>query len=151
MKSKYLNLLTPGQLPTQLTLSHEMHERVSEALKLILEAINHLPTNVAVDKLNQALTIIGETERSPINDSLINNTFLSVKKIEEFDRYFQIVHVEAENISIVLVSSLVVALQEFLFLSELKNFNSSKMVDLKKGYQEYVELLNRVLIVSGEK
>lgn len=150
MESKYLDLLTPQQLPTQLTLSYETDEQVSEALKLILEAVNHSCADLGVDKLNQALIIIGETKRSPVNDPLTNSSFLSLKKIVDFDRYFQIVHVQAEDTAIVLVSSLVIALREFLLLSQLQEFNSSKVADLKKGYNEYVKLLTRVFTVSWE-
>ncbi|MEH1907472.1 MAG: hypothetical protein V7L05_11275 [Nostoc sp.] len=151
MESEYLNLLTPQQLPTQLTLSDEMDERVSEALKLILEAVNHSCGDLAGDKLNQALIIIGETKRSPVNDLLTHNSFLSLEKIDDFDRYFQIVHVQTEDTAIVLISSLLVALREFLLLSQSKDFNSSKVVDLKKGYQEYVKLLTRVFTLSWEE
>ncbi|MEH2362693.1 hypothetical protein [Nostoc sp.] len=147
MESEYLNLLTPQQLPTELALSDEVDERVSEALKLILEAVNHSCADLAGDKLNQALIIIGETKRSPVNDLLTHNSFLSLEKIDDFDRYFQIVHVQTEDTAIVLISSLLVALREFLLLSQSKDFNSSKVVDLKKGYQEYVKLLTRVFTV----
>ncbi|MEH2006214.1 hypothetical protein [Nostoc sp.] len=147
MESEYLNLLTPQQLPTQLTLSYQTNERVSEALKLILEALNHSCADLAGDKLNQALIILGETKRSPVNDPLIHNSFLSLEKIDDFDRYFQIVHVQTEDTAIVLVSSLLIALREFLLLSESKDFNSSKVIDLKKGYQEYIKLLTRVFTV----
>ncbi|MEH1904256.1 MAG: hypothetical protein V7L04_23320 [Nostoc sp.] len=147
MESEYLNLLTPQQLPTQLTLSYQTNERVSEALKLILEALNHSCADLAGDKLNQALIILGETKRSPVNDPLTHNSFLSLEKIDDFDRYFQIVHVQTEDTAIVLVSSLLIALREFLLLSESKDFNSSKVIDLKKGYQEYIKLLTRVFTV----
>ncbi|MEH2460174.1 hypothetical protein [Nostoc sp.] len=148
MESEYLNLLTPQQLPTQLTLSYETDERVSEALKLILEAVNHSSADLAGDKLNQALIIIGETKRSPVNDPLTHSGLLSLERIDDFDRYFQIVHVQAEDTAIVLVSSIILALREFFLLSLSKDFNSSKMVDLKKGYQEYVKLLTRVFTLS---
>ncbi|MDF5739433.1 MULTISPECIES: hypothetical protein [unclassified Nostoc] len=147
MESEYLNLLTPQQLPTQLTLSYQTNERVSEALKLILEALNHSCADLAGDKLNQALIILGETKRAPVNDPLTHNSFLSLEKIDDFDRYFQIVHVQTEDTAIVLVSSLLIALREFLLLSESKDFNSSKVIDLKKGYQEYIKLLTRVFTV----
>ncbi|MEH2410091.1 hypothetical protein [Nostoc sp.] len=151
MESEYLNLLTPQQLPTQLTLSYETDERVSEALKLILEAVNHSSADLAGDKLNQALIILGETKRSPVNDPLTHSGFLSLERIDDFDRYFQIVHVQAEDTAIVLVSSIILALREFFLLSLSKDFNSSKVVDLKKGYQEYVKLLTRVFTVFSEE
>lgn len=143
MNTESLNLLPPQQLPTQLTLSAEQRIVFLGVLRLILEAINHSNTDLAIEKLNKALFLLGETKRSPVTN-LPTETALNAEKIGDYDEYFRVTHAEAEDVAIALMSSIIVAFRETLLLSKSNEFDPSLIATLKQGYSSYLGLILQV-------
>ncbi|GBF80864.1 hypothetical protein [Aphanothece sacrum] len=144
-----LNLLNPLQLPTTLSPDSETNNKILKTLELIQIVITESDTDQNLDKLIEAMVILGETQQSLINNP-ITETFLSLEEIEDYDNYFMVNHCNSENIAISIVSSIVLAMRELLLLSKLHNFNHEELLKLKQGYQEYINLLFRTFNLSEE-
>lgn len=143
METKSLRLLPPQQLPTQLTLSAEQLTVFLAVLRLLLEATNHSNADLAIKKLNQAFSLLEDTQRSPMPDTP-TKTLLSRGDIEDYDQYFGVSHSEAENVAVGLLSSVIVALREMVLLSKSHEFNPNLLATLKQGYSSYLGLILQV-------
>ncbi|MDJ0902126.1 MAG: hypothetical protein QNJ55_25325 [Xenococcus sp. MO_188.B8] len=152
MESEYLrlDLLNPLQLPTNLSLSLETKKKVSQVLKLLLIVIDDEHIDQNIEKLNQALFILGETNNSPITDT-ITQTSLTLEKIQDYDHYFRMNHTQTEDIGITVLSSIIVAFREMLLLCKSNQFNHHHVEQLKQGYKEYIDLLIRIFKLAREE
>jgi len=143
MTTENLKLLPPQQLPTQLTLSPEQRAVSSAFLRLIVEAMNYSNADIAIEKLNEAFSLLGDTQRSPLPDTP-TQTLLSREAIEDYDQYFGVGHFEAEDVAVGLLSSFIVALREMVLLSKSYQFDPDLIATLKQGYSSYLGLMLQI-------
>lgn len=146
-QSLTLYLLSPLKLPTDCTLSLDTNRKISQVLDLLLSVLDTSSIENSLKNLDQALEILGNTKQLPLAKSF-TKTVLSKEKIEDYDNYFLVRHIQSDNEPITIVFSIIIALKEMLLLNKIYDFHSDYNEQLKQGYKEYIFLLKRVFNLS---
>lgn len=145
-----LYLLTPGELPIQETLSENSKSQLGKALNLLLQALEQPAHQEAIASVNKALATLGDLNVLIAKVSSTNTT-LKASDIEDYNKYFDVRHVQAQNPAACVVSSLLVACQIFLELNCQPVLLDPTQVELQKqGFKSYAHLLARVFNLSLE-
>lgn len=142
--STFLELLIPWELPLEQTLPPADRAQIDRALKKLLQALEHLPSQQALNGINQALSALGEIDTQTAH---IDSTQTSLKawEIEDYDRYFQICHVQTEQSAICLVKGLLMTCQRFSEIcTQTPCLNPQQVEQQKQGFISYIYLLRRM-------
>jgi hypothetical protein len=145
-----LYLLAPWELPTQVSLSDAHQRQLSQALTQLLRSLEQ-PTNEAIATLDQALSTLDSGEITAVM-STSTKTPLKPWEVEDFDQYFGVTHIHAQEPTICLVMSLLLTCRTFLVLIQQGNEFDQTQVDYQKhGFASYARLLARVFNIRLEK
>ncbi len=137
-----LELLIPWDLPTEQILSAADQLRIGRALQGLLQALR-AEDIAACEQLEQALADLGEIESAPATvDS--TKTALRQPQVEDFDRYFEAVHVQTLDPAGCLIRSLILTYQRALQLWLAGEFDTDQIATQKQGFISYSQLLLRV-------
>ncbi|MCG5057511.1 MAG: hypothetical protein KA714_05765 [Limnoraphis sp. WC205] len=151
-----LDLLLPWNLPTEYPLKDTERVKITYALNGFLNALKQTSPKIAFTLIHQALQILEPVDTSPAQ---ISTTKASLKtwEVEDYDRYFQVNHVQTEQPAFCLVKSVILAGQQFLMLcssnqpnSNFPNLDSTQIEQQKQGFISYAHLLARVFDVYLE-
>lgn len=146
-----LYLLVPWELPIDEELSSSEQVQIRQILHNLLQALNELPNNKALDIVNRELANL---DLSSLSLASIVSTETSLKpwEVKDFNQYFNLTHVTSENKSICLVLSLLTVYKTLLLLEkDSPEYDSSRLNELYAGFRSYVYLIGRVLNLSLEK
>lgn len=139
-----LELLVPWDLPIEHQLSEANKAKISQAIKLLLQALNETSPEVALIAINEALTTLKTAEVSPAK-VFMSKTSLQSWEVEDYDRYFEVNHVQAQEPATCIIRSVLVAYQTFLTLIQQSNcFDPAQVKLQKQGLISYARLLERV-------
>lgn len=141
-----LELLVPWDLPTEQNLSAADQIRIGRALHCLLQALQE-PDAVALTLIDQALAELGEIESSPTAVSS-TKTALQQPQVEDFDCYFEAIHVQTSDPAGCLVRSLLLTYQRALQLWLRGDFDPVQIAAQKQGFISYGHLLLRVFQLS---
>jgi len=139
-----LNLLSPWDLPLELTLSESEQGLIQMALR---EAIWILQQPLTLDVLRQIETVILNLGEIQLECIEIPETKTSLKpwEVEDYDRYFQTQHVQTAMPGLCLVQGLLLVIRNFIELScENPQLDAQQVEIQRQGFVSYIELLKRV-------
>ncbi|MDB9524562.1 hypothetical protein PN498_01060 [Oscillatoria sp. CS-180] len=139
-----LELLIPWELPLDQHLSPADRLRIGRALEQLSEALVESSPQRSLDTINQALTNLGEikTQKTGIRST---KTALKAWEVEDYDRYFQICHVQTDQSAVCLVRGLLVACQRFFEICLQTPWLETQFIQQqRKGFLSYVHLLKRI-------
>ncbi len=138
-----LELLVPWDLPTEQELSAADQARIGRALQVLLQALQE-PDAVALTLVDQAIAELGEI-KSVLAPGSSTKTSLQQPQVEDFDHYFEAVHVQTSDPAGCLVRSLLLTYQRSLQLwLGSDNFDPAQVAYQKQGFVSYGRLLLRV-------
>ncbi|MEL7038319.1 MAG: hypothetical protein AAFO04_22285 [Cyanobacteria bacterium J06592_8] len=149
-----LNLLVPWDLPTEYSLDETEQTQVTQALNYFLKALNQSSVENALTLIHLALQTIEPVDTTPAQ---IPQTKASLKtwEVEDYDRYFQVNHVQSQQSALCLVQSVLVSGQKFLILcsqsqtqKDFPNLDSKQIEQQKQGLISYAQLLARVFNIN---
>ncbi|MBF2002250.1 MAG: hypothetical protein IGS38_16205 [Synechococcales cyanobacterium M58_A2018_015] len=142
-----LELLVPWELPIEQPLSATEQARVERALQQLLRALQQ-PDAVALATVTQALTELGPVPTTPANVTT-SKTPLKQPQINDFDGYFETVHVQSAEVAACIVRSLLSTYQRLLSLWQQSDcFDAMQIEQQKQGLTSYVYLLGRVFYLN---
>jgi hypothetical protein len=156
--SPKLDLLVPWDLYPQYSLNKTERVKVTQALNCFLIALNQTNFDNALSLTVQALQILEPVESSPAQ-LFTTKASLNTWEVEDYDRYFQVNHVQTQQPAFCLVKSVIIASQQFLILcSNSKNQSDYNFPDLdpnqieqqKQGLISYAYLLARSFNIDLE-
>ncbi|MBE9216528.1 hypothetical protein IQ247_28365 [Plectonema cf. radiosum LEGE 06105] len=140
-----LDLLVPWDLPIDEQLNEADTVKLSQALSQILKALKQVDAFSAVVIIKNALSNLDSPNVFPAK---ISSTKLALKswEIQDFDRHFDVNHVETQQPALCIAKSLMLAVYRmFVLLNEQNNHFDSLAVERQKtGYISYIRLLSRV-------
>lgn len=140
-----LDLLVPWDLVIDEQLSEIDTIKLSQALFQILKALEQVDTASALVIIKNALCKLDSPDVFPAK---ISSTKLALKswEIEDFDRHFDVNHVETQQPALCIVKSLMLAVYRMLILLNEQNnyFDVVAVERQRKGYISYIRLLSRV-------
>jgi hypothetical protein len=141
-----LELLIPWELPTEQTLSAADQLRIGRALQDLLRALPE-PDADALALVERALQELGEVASTPaeVNST---KTALQQPQIEDFDRYFQALHVQTPDSAGCLVYGLLLTYRRVLQIWLSAEFAPEQIAHQKQGFASYARLLLRVFQLS---
>ncbi|NJR62581.1 MAG: hypothetical protein HC769_29540 [Cyanobacteria bacterium CRU_2_1] len=149
--STRLELLVPWDLPIEQPLNAVDRVRVGRALQQLLQALQQPTLQTALEQVEQAIAELGrvETELAQVH---FTKTPLKQPQIEDFDDYFEAVHVQSADPAGCIVRSILVAYQRLLELWQEddrddlieRKFDPTQMEQQKQGLMSYAYLLARV-------
>lgn len=146
-----LYLLLPWDLPIEQQLSEDNQVKLRQALKQLLKALMQTSDGDALATINQELANLDIGNVFPASVSS-TKTPLKAWEVEDFDNYFNVMHVQTEEPAICVVWSLLTAYQLFLTLNRYgSNFDPTQVALLKKGFKTYAYLLERVFDLRLEE
>lgn len=146
-----LYLLLPWDLPVQEQLTEAEKTRLCKALHQLLQALENTSYQQALDLLDQELATLDMDDIHPI-EMPSTQTPLKVWEVEDYDRYFDIVHVQAQAPAICLVRGVLLTYRMFLVLShQNRDLDPLQVKQQKQGFASYVYLLARVFHLPLEK
>lgn len=152
-----LDLLLPWDLPTEYSLNETERVKITQALNYFLDALKQTSPKTALTLIHQALQTLDPVNTSPAK---ISTTKASLKtwEVEDYDRYFQVNHVQSQQPALCLVKSLMIAGQQFLTLCSYHQENphfphldSTQIEQQKQGFISYIHLLARVFDIYLEE
>jgi hypothetical protein len=133
----------PWDLPIEQELSAADQARIGQALQTLLRALQQ-PDAAALLLVNQAIAELGEIESALASDSS-TKTSLQQPQVEDFDRYFEAIHVQTSDPAGCLVRSLLLTYQRALQLWLASDgFDPVQIAHQKQGFMSYGRLLLRV-------
>lgn len=146
-----LYLLFPWDLPVQEQLTEVEKTRLCKALNQLLQVLNETSYSQALALLDQELATLDMDSVHPV-EVPSTKTPLKVWEVEDYDRYFDIVHVQAQEPAICLVRGVLLTYRMFLVLShQNSDLAPEQMKQQKQGFASYVYLLARVFNLHLEK
>ena len=145
-----LDLLVPWDLPTDLNLDTQEKEVVTYALTqlfLSLEQEEERPKyclGETISLIDQAIATLGKGHQAIPN---ISKEKLSLKQweIADYDRYFNIQHIESDTPAICITRSLLLTYRQFLYLC-LQNptLAPAQLIQQRQGFEAIAHLLIRI-------
>lgn len=146
-----LYLLVPWKLPTEQQLSEAEKAKVCKALNQLLQALKQTSHQKSLATVNQGLANLDLDNVSAAQASS-TKTPLKFWEVEDFDKYFGVIHVQTSEPAVCLVASVLVAYQTFLALNNYSNrFNPNQVELQKRGFESYARLLARVFNLCLEE
>ncbi|MGB3532443.1 MAG: hypothetical protein WBA13_02890 [Microcoleaceae cyanobacterium] len=156
--SPQLDLLVPWDLYPEYSLNEVERIQVTQALNYLLTALNQTMIENALSFTVQALQILEPVETSPAEISTTKSS-LNTWEVEDYDRYFQVNHVQTQQPALCLVKSVIIASQQFLILcfnsqnqsnSTFQNLDPIQIEQQKQGLISYTYLLARTFDIDLE-
>ncbi len=149
--SEILVLLRPEYLSKSHTVT-ESNDKLHTALNLLRQALAETSHECALVSVNQALEIVGSVEVIEAEELLSSKTSLEPGKIDDYDQFFRLKHVQARDPAECLVASVLTAYRALLELNHYTSIASAKVeVEAQKiGFTSCVNLLTRAFNLSGE-
>jgi hypothetical protein len=145
-----LHLLVPWELPTQIQLSDVHQAQLCRTLSQFLRSLKQ-PPRQAIAILDHELAVLDAGKIVPVN-AASTKTLLKVWEVEDFDHYFDAIHVQAQEPAICLVMSLLLSYRVFLILIQQEYpFEQRYVEQQKRGFASYAYLLARVFDLNLEK
>jgi hypothetical protein len=145
-----LELLVPWELPTEQSLTPADQIRVGRALQCLLQALQQDSHAIALHQVTRALADLG-TIPTTIATTLTTKTALKPPEIEEFDQYFETIHVQSSDLAGCIVQSLLVNYWRSLHLWLQQTNPDPQPIHLQKqGLISYIYLLARVFHLTLE-
>lgn len=147
MDTEQLNLLIPEDLPVQHELDQASKEQISLSLNLILRSLESDFAEQAIAQVDRALNILGTADISPCDSH--PKGAKKHQEAQDYDNYFNVVHVKSNRPEISLVRSILVAYQRFILLGNSSDLLDAKNIKIQQqGFTTYVQLLSRVFDLS---
>ena len=145
-----LYLVVPWDLPVEQQLDDVCKAKVERSLKQFFLALEQDSDREAIALVRQEIANLDVSSATPAKfDS--SQTFLAPEAIEEFDDYFEILHVQTQEPAICIVWSFLVAYQAFLDLNErTSNFDPECVALQTQGFTSYARMLARVFHLDLE-
>ena len=153
LSSLNLDLLVPWDLPTNLTLPIQEKEVITHALTQLLDSLTieksgkEDTSKYTIDKnitvITKAIATLGKGHQSSPN---ISKEKLSLKQweIADYDRYFNIQHIESNTPAICITRSLLLTYRQFLYLcNQSHNLDSTQVIRQRQGFGAIAHLLIR--------
>lgn len=145
-----LELLVPWELPTEQLLNQTDQLRIKQALRQFLLALQHSSDQTAIQLVDQALAELGSIATRPA-EAISTKTPLKALEVEDFDGYFEAMHVQSSDPAGCLVQSLLVTYRRLLGLwLQEERFDPVQITQQKQGFVSYVYLLERVFHLTLE-
>lgn len=145
-----LDLLVPWDLPIDERLSEADTVKLSQALRQILQALKQVDASNALVIIDSALCKLGSPD---VSIAKISSTKTALKswEVEDFDRHFEVNHVQTQEPALCIVKSLMLAVHRMFVLLSQENtcFDSVEVELQKQGYISYIYLLSRVYHLEG--
>ena len=149
LSNSHLDLLVPWDLPIDLNLSSYEKVVITHALTQLLTALNSKEQVAeAIALIDQTIINLGEGHQSMPN---IPKTKIVLKQweIADYDRYFNIQHIESDTPAICIVCSLLLTYRQFLYLCEQNpSLNPIHIAQQKQGFEAIAHLLIRSFNLS---
>lgn len=146
-----LYLIVPWELPIEQQLCEADKAKICKALNQLLQALKQTSHQKALATVNQGLANLNLVDVSPAQASS-TKTPLKLWEIEDFDKYFGVIHVQTPEPAVCLVTSVLVAYQTFLALNDYSSrFNPDQVELQKRGFESYARLLARVFNLCLEE
>ncbi|ERT06769.1 hypothetical protein M595_3286 [Lyngbya aestuarii BL J] len=153
-----LDLLVPWDLLTEHPLNEAERVKITQALNCFLTALKQTRLETALSLTHETLETLEPVESSPAK---LSTTKASLKtwEVEDYDRYFQVNHVQTQQPAFCLLKSVIVASQQFLILclnsqnqpdSNFPKLDSNQIEQQKQGFISYAHLLARLFDVYLE-
>lgn len=139
-----LNLLSPWELPLELSLSPQEQKLVESALR---EAIWLLQQPISSTSLQQIETIIIQLGEVQVQSTDLPETKTSLKpwEVEDYDRYFGTHHVQTKMPGLCLVQGTLLVIRSFIELQyDSPQLNPAQIEIQRQGFWSYIQLLKRV-------
>ena len=145
-----LDLLVPWDLPTDLTLDTQEKEVVAHALTQLFVSLDQeedrpkFCLGETISLIDQAIAILGKGHQSIPN---ISKEKLSLKQweIADYDRYFNIQHIESDTPAICITRSLLLTYRQFLYLCQQNSsLDSTQLIRQQQGFEAIAHLLIRI-------
>ncbi|MFE4108012.1 hypothetical protein [Almyronema epifaneia] len=144
-----LYLLVPWDLPSQMRLSAAHQVRLSKALCCLLRSLEESPAD-AIATLEQALATLNSYPVKPA-EIVTTQTPLKSWEVADFDQYFNVTHVQAQEPSTCLVASVLLTCRTFfLLLQQDYDFDPTQIERQKRGFVSQAHLLARVFNLDLE-
>ncbi|MEM9212754.1 MAG: hypothetical protein AAGD25_00125 [Cyanobacteria bacterium P01_F01_bin.150] len=149
-----LDLLVPWDLPTDLTLSIQEKEVVTHALAQLITSLEQekikeetmvkCPFKESIALINQAIATLGTGHQS-IPNTTKEKISLKQWEIIDYDRYFNIQHIESETPAICIVRSVLLTYRQFLYLcNQNPNLDPNNVIRQRQGFEAIALLLTRI-------
>ncbi|WP_413160452.1 hypothetical protein ACL6C3_18225 [Capilliphycus salinus ALCB114379] len=154
----HLDLLLPWDLLTEYSLNEGEKVKITQAINYFLSALKQTSVETALTLTDEALETLEAVDNFPAK---LSTTKASLKtwEVEDYDRYFQVNHVQTEQPAFCLLKSVIVASQQFLILclnsqnqpdSNFPKLDSNQIEQQKQGFISYAHLLARLFDVQLE-
>ncbi len=132
-----------------MSLSDEHQVQLSQALSQLLRSLEQ-PTDEAIATLDQAVSALDIGEVTSV-EGTSTKTPLKPWEIEDFDQYFGVTHIHAQEPLLCLVMSLLLTCRTFLALVQQGDFDQTQVNYQRRGFASYARLLARVFDIHLEK
>ena len=153
-----LDLLVPWDLLTEYPLNEAERVKITQALNYFLKALKQTRQETSLSLTHEALETLEPVDSSPAK---LSTTKASLKtwEVEDYDRYFQVNHVQTQQSAFCLVKSVIVAGQQFLTLclnsqnkpdSNFPKLDGAQIEQQKQGFISYAQLLARIFDLNLE-
>ncbi|KYC38608.1 hypothetical protein WA1_36110 [Scytonema hofmannii PCC 7110] len=136
-----LCLLAPQDLLSSYPLSQPVAIQVHQAITQLQQALSQ-EESLQANTINTALQQLTPLEVIPLAKEFSTGTNLKYQQVQEFDRYMEVQHIQAEEPAKLIVTSLLRVYLGFLEISTYLPFNSNK-ASVKAGFKTYALLLKR--------
>ncbi|NEQ97349.1 MAG: hypothetical protein F6K30_11585 [Cyanothece sp. SIO2G6] len=159
LSDAYLDLLVPWDLPTDLTLSDHEKAMVINALTQLLNTIQQQKIDAesmaqpdfasSIIFIEQAISKLGKGHQST-PDIPKEKIALKQSEITDYDRYFNIQHVESDTPAICIVRSLLFTYWQFLYLCQQNpNLDPNHVTQQTQGFEAIAHLLIRTFNLNN--
>lgn len=150
--SETLVLLRPEDLTSSYQLS-ESRDKLCKILNMLQQALAETSYQQALIIINQALEILGSLNVISTEEKFSTNTSLDPWKIDDYDNFFCLEHMQVEEPAKCLVMSVLIAYQallKFNLCTALETSTREKLESQKSGFRSCVNLLSRAFNLSLE-
>lgn len=138
-----LDLLVPWDIPLNSQLKPIQKEKIIKALTIFLRSLEENSIEMALQYINLALNCLGEVNISPAE---IDQTKTSLKnwEVADYDTFFKVNRVKAEEPALCLVKGLLVNCRAFFLLCQASDHLDPVQIDIQKqGFASHAYLLAR--------
>ncbi|MEO0405794.1 MAG: hypothetical protein AAF289_00435 [Cyanobacteria bacterium P01_A01_bin.135] len=147
MEDSFLRLLTPWKLPLSQQLDPAEKRRVELALRQLLQALELSP-EAALMRIDEAIAQLGEVKTQPADISR-TKTALRDWEVEDYDRYFQLHHVQTQQSAACLVQGLLVTCRRFVDICcQAPHLAPQDVQRQQQGFASYARLLMRTFSIN---
>lgn len=142
--------------PEDLTSSYQLNEskdKLCKVLNMLRQALAETCPKQALITVNQALETVGSVKAIRTEEAHSSKTFLEAWKLDDYDNFFGLEHVQVKEPAECLVTSVLIAYQALLKFNlsiTLESSTLEKVEIQKNGFRSCVSLSIRAFNLSLE-